>query len=118
MRRWAFSTMIYFATLYYVQFCKLLQDYGHNVRTSFNYQQVNLLGPFQTSLRFIPVVVAGFSVDVIAGYAMGRTSGQMTMICANIGLHSSSCVSGQFQTASLIFALTDVDSSYWVMMFL
>jgi hypothetical protein len=112
-----------------VQFCKLLQDYGHNDRTSggpFKYQQVNILGPFQTSLRFIPVAAAGFSVDVIAGYAMGRTPGQMlillglsgTMVCANIGLYSSSCVTGQFQTASLIFTLTDVDSSYWVVMFL
>jgi hypothetical protein len=65
----------------------------------FSYQQVNLLGAFETSLRFIPMAVAGFSVDVVAGYAMGRTPGQMlillglsgTVVCANIG-HYLLCV--------------------------
>jgi hypothetical protein len=59
----------------------------------FSYQQVNLLGALETSLRFIPMAVAGFCVDVFAGYAMGRTPGQMlillglsgTVVCANIG---------------------------------
>jgi len=59
----------------------------------FSYQQVKLLSAIETSLHFIPMAVAGFSVDVVAGYAMGRTPGQVlillglsgTVVCANIG---------------------------------
>jgi len=46
------------------------------------------------------MAIAGFSVDVIAGYAMGRAPGQMlillglsgTVVCANNGLYSLLCV--------------------------
>ncbi|KIM81923.1 hypothetical protein PILCRDRAFT_820793 [Piloderma croceum F 1598] len=85
---WAFNTMAYFATLYY--------------------QQVKLLSAIETSLHFIPMAVAGFSVNVITGYAMGRTPGHMLILLGLIGTVA----------APLIFALIDVDSSYWAMMFL
>jgi len=85
---WAFNTMAYFATLYY--------------------QQVKLLSPLQTSLRFIAMAMAGFCVNVVTGFVMGRVPGQMLIL---IGLSGT-------VAAPLIFALIDVDSCYWAMMFL
>ncbi|KZP16508.1 MFS general substrate transporter [Athelia psychrophila] len=85
---WAFNTITYFATLYY--------------------QQVNLHNPLQTSLRFIPMAIAGFGVNIIAGYLMGKVNGQMLIV---VGLCGTA-------VAPLIFALIDVNGSYWSMMFL
>ncbi|KZP30068.1 MFS general substrate transporter [Athelia psychrophila] len=84
---WAFNTMAYFATLYY--------------------QEVNLHNPLQTSLRFIPMALAGFSVNILTGYLMGMVRGQTLIVAGLCGT----------AVAPLIFALIDVNGSYWAMMF-
>jgi hypothetical protein len=56
-----------------------------------SYQQVKLLSPLQTSLRFIAMAMAGFCVNVVTGFVMGRVPGQMliliglsgTVVCAH-----------------------------------
>jgi hypothetical protein len=56
-----------------------------------SYQQVNLLGAFQTSLRFIPMAVSGFCINVVTGHVMGRVPSQTlillglsgTLVCYN-----------------------------------
>jgi hypothetical protein len=50
-----------------------------------SYQQVNLLNPTQTSLRFIPMALAGFLVNVVTGYVMGRVPGQILILIGLLG---------------------------------
>ncbi|KAF9462499.1 major facilitator superfamily-domain-containing protein [Collybia nuda] len=84
---WSFNTLIYFSTLYY--------------------QQVLLLGPLATSIRFIPMVISGICTNVIGGWLMNRVPGQPLMVSGLIGN----------VVAPIIFALIDIHVSYWVMSF-
>jgi len=63
----------------------VVADYSIHSVALFSYQQVKLLSAIETSLHFIPMAVAGFSVNVITGYAMGRTSGHMLILLGLIG---------------------------------
>jgi hypothetical protein len=65
-----------------------------------SYQQVSLLSPRQTSIRFIPMAMTGFSINVVTGYAMGRMPGQIliliglseTVVCPNDECQRLSCL--------------------------
>ncbi|KAF5364394.1 hypothetical protein D9757_011905 [Collybiopsis confluens] len=84
---WSFNTLMYFATLYY--------------------QQVNLLSPLETSVRFIPMVISGIFANVVGGWLMNRVLGlplMMTGLCGNI-------------IAPILFATINVSGSYWLMAF-
>ncbi|KAJ6535086.1 major facilitator superfamily domain-containing protein [Mycena capillaripes] len=72
------------------------------------FQQVKLLNPLQTAVRFIPTTIAGFIVNIVTGYTMSRIPGQYLILTGLLGSIS----------APLIFALIDVNSSYWAMAFL
>ncbi|KAJ8522255.1 hypothetical protein ONZ45_g1154 [Pleurotus djamor] len=85
---WSFNTLSYFATLYY--------------------QQVNLLNPIETSLRFIPMALAGFSVNLITGYVVNRLPGQALILAGLVGS----------VIAPIIFSTINVDASYWASAFL
>ncbi|KAF7302550.1 MFS domain-containing protein [Mycena chlorophos] len=85
---WSFSIIIYYSTLYY--------------------QQINLLSPLATALRFIPLTVASFLVNVVAGFIMNRVQSQPFILVGVIG----SIV------APIIFATMNVHGSYWSSMFL
>ncbi|KAF8204419.1 major facilitator superfamily domain-containing protein [Mycena galopus ATCC 62051] len=85
---WSFNTLSYFMTLYY--------------------QQVNQLDPLQTALRFLPMTMAGVTVNVVTGYVMNRVPGQPLML---IGIIAS-------VIAPLIFAVIDPQASYWTTAFL
>ncbi|KAF4568600.1 hypothetical protein EYR40_009994 [Pleurotus pulmonarius] len=85
---WSFNTLSYFATLYY--------------------QQVNYLNPIQTSLRFIPMALAGFSVNLITGYVVNRLPGQGLILAGLVGS----------VVAPIIFSTINVDASYWASAFL
>ncbi|KAJ6455296.1 major facilitator superfamily domain-containing protein [Mycena vitilis] len=79
-----------------------------NYLVTLYFQQVKLLNPLQTALRFIPSTIAGFIVNVATGYTMSRIPGQYLILAGLLGSVS----------APLIFALIDVNSSYWAMAFL
>jgi len=83
-----FNTLSYFITLYY--------------------QQVILLNPLITSVRFIAMAASGFTINVITGYALGYMSGFWPVI---VGLVASAA-------APLLFSLMKVNSSYWASTFL
>ncbi|KAG1721892.1 major facilitator superfamily domain-containing protein [Suillus lakei] len=83
----SFDTLNYFFTLYF--------------------QQVQLLDPLQTSLRFIPMAIAGAIPSIAAGYFVARVPAQILML---IGLLVSS-------VSSIIFALINPDLSFWHMAF-
>ncbi|KAJ7757480.1 major facilitator superfamily domain-containing protein [Mycena metata] len=85
---WSFNTLTYYSTLYY--------------------QQVLLLDPLHTAVRFIPMTIAGILVNVFTGYAMNRAPGQPLILLGIMG----SII------APLIFALMDVHASYWATAFL
>ncbi|KAF7302552.1 MFS domain-containing protein [Mycena chlorophos] len=85
---WSFNLMIYYSTLYY--------------------QQINLLTPLQTAVRYIPMTIAGFLVNLIAGSIMNRVQGQPLILVGVLG----SIV------APIIFATLNVHGSYWTTMFL
>ncbi|KAJ7134992.1 major facilitator superfamily domain-containing protein [Mycena crocata] len=85
---WSFNTLAYFSTLYY--------------------QQVNRLDPIQTAVRFIPMTIAGVIVNLVTGGLMHRVRGQPLLLVGILG----SIV------APLIFALMDVNASYWKTAFL
>nr|GAT47431.1 predicted protein [Mycena chlorophos] len=85
---WSFNLMIYYSTLYY--------------------QQINLLTPLQTAVRYIPMTIAGFLVNLIAGSIMSRVQGQPLIL---VGLLGSI-------VAPIIFATLNVHGSYWATMFL
>ncbi|KAG1729327.1 major facilitator superfamily domain-containing protein [Suillus paluster] len=83
----SFDTLNYFFTLYY--------------------QQVQLLNPLQTSLRFIPMAIAGAIPSIAAGYFVARVPAQILML---FGLLVS-------MAATLIFALINPDLGFWRMAF-
>ncbi|KAF7325316.1 MFS general substrate transporter [Mycena venus] len=85
---WSFNTLSYFSTLYY--------------------QQINQLNPLQTAVRFIPMTVGGILVNIITGYVMNRVPGQWLILVGMLGT----------VIAPLIFALMDVNASYWRTTFL
>ncbi|KAF7307454.1 MFS domain-containing protein [Mycena indigotica] len=85
---WSFNTVTYFSTLYY--------------------QQVNQLNALQTAVRFIPMTIAGFLVNLVTGYIMHRVPGQPLLMVGILG-----CV-----IAPLIFATMNVHASYWATAFL
>ncbi|KAG2118366.1 major facilitator superfamily domain-containing protein [Suillus clintonianus] len=83
----SFDTLSYFFTLYY--------------------QQVQLLDPLQTSLRFIPMAIAGVIPSVAAGYFVASVPAHILML---IGLLVSTA-------ASVIYALINPDIGFWHMGF-
>ncbi|KAJ7146260.1 major facilitator superfamily domain-containing protein [Mycena epipterygia] len=85
---WSFNTLSYFSTLYY--------------------QQVKLLDPLETAVRFIPMTVAGVIVNLVTGYVMNRVPGRLLILVGILGSI----------TAPLIYAVMDVDASYWKTAFL
>ncbi|KAJ7757476.1 MFS general substrate transporter [Mycena metata] len=85
---WSFNTLSYFLTLYY--------------------QQVLLLDPLKTAVRFLPMTIAGVLVNIVTGYVMNRVPGQPLILLGIVG----SII------APLIFALMDVHASYWTTAFL
>ncbi|KAJ7590083.1 major facilitator superfamily domain-containing protein [Mycena floridula] len=84
---WSFNTLIYFSTLYY--------------------QQVKLLRPLSTSVRFIPMVIAGLGANLVGGWMMNRVPGQALMFFGLMGNVA----------APLIFAVMDIQHSYWTTAF-
>ncbi|KIK54808.1 hypothetical protein GYMLUDRAFT_48358 [Collybiopsis luxurians FD-317 M1] len=84
---WSFNCLMYFATLFY--------------------QQVQLLTPLETSVRFIPMVISGTITNLLGGWLMNRVSGLPLML---VGLAGN-------VAAPIIFALIKVDASYWLMAF-
>ncbi|KAJ7293987.1 major facilitator superfamily-domain-containing protein [Mycena rebaudengoi] len=80
---WSFNTLLYFSTLYY--------------------QQVNLLSPLPTSVRFLPSIISGIITSLAGGWLMNRVPGQLLILIA-----SASSVA-----AGVLFALLDVHESYW-----
>ncbi|EIW83579.1 MFS general substrate transporter [Coniophora puteana RWD-64-598 SS2] len=84
---WCFNTLVYFCTLVF--------------------QQIQLLDPLDTAIRFIPLVVSAFIINVITGALMGHVNGQILIVCGLI-LGTG---------APLIFALLNVDLTYWAMLF-
>ncbi|KAK7461922.1 hypothetical protein VKT23_008353 [Stygiomarasmius scandens] len=84
---WNFNALTYFATLYY--------------------QQVNLLTPIQTSVRFIPMVIAGFIANLAGGLLMNRVPSQFLVL---FGLSGN-------VAAPIIFSLINVNGSYWTTAF-
>ncbi|KAJ7581456.1 major facilitator superfamily domain-containing protein [Mycena floridula] len=85
---WSFNALMYWCTLYF--------------------QQVLLLSPIQTSIRFIPLVVSAIIVNLVAGLVMHRIPGQPLMLIGLLGNVA----------APLIYALIDTRSSYWSMAFI
>ncbi|KAG2337383.1 MFS general substrate transporter [Suillus weaverae] len=83
----SFDTLSYFFTLYF--------------------QQVQLLDPLQTSLRFIPMAIAGALPSIAAGYYVARVPAYILML---IGLLVS-------LASSVIFALINPDLNFWYMAF-
>ncbi|KAG1758738.1 major facilitator superfamily domain-containing protein [Suillus occidentalis] len=83
----SFDTLSYFFTLYF--------------------QQVQLLDPLQTSLRFIPMAIAGTLPSIAAGYYVARVPAYILMLSGLL----VSLASG------VIFALIDPDLSFWCMAF-
>ncbi|KZO89918.1 efflux transporter [Calocera viscosa TUFC12733] len=79
----AFSSWQYWATLYYQ-----------------NYQ---FLSPIMTVVRFLPMTIVGFSVNVIFAVVAANVSGYVliTFGCLGTGI------------ASILFALIDPDAIYW-----
>ncbi|EIM80377.1 MFS general substrate transporter, partial [Stereum hirsutum FP-91666 SS1] len=84
-RRFTFNSLLYWITLYF--------------------QQVNLLTPMQTAVRFIPVAISGIVVNTLTGFVMNRVSGYIIM---GIGLLASI-------VPPMIFAFLNGNSPYWTM---
>ncbi|ESK90204.1 efflux protein [Moniliophthora roreri MCA 2997] len=86
---WAsFNSLSYFLTLYL--------------------QQINMLDQVSTAIRLIPVALSGLVVNVITGSLLGYISGRMLL---SVGLLGS-------VAAPIIFALIDLNASYWTTTFL
>ncbi|KAK7044587.1 MFS general substrate transporter [Favolaschia claudopus] len=85
---WSFNVLSYFSTLYY--------------------QQVIRINPLQTAVRFSPMTIGGFLVNIITGYLMSRVRGQTLVFVGLIGS----------MIAPLIFAVMNVHASYWGSTFL
>ncbi|KAJ6482010.1 major facilitator superfamily domain-containing protein [Mycena sanguinolenta] len=79
-----------------------------NYLVTLYFQQVKLLNPLQTAVRFIPTTIAGFAVNIGTGYTMNRIPGHYLILTGLLGSIA----------APLIFAVIDVNSSYWAMAFL
>ncbi|THV01071.1 MFS general substrate transporter [Dendrothele bispora CBS 962.96] len=84
---WNFNVLTYFTTLYF--------------------QQVNLLTPIQTSVRFIPMVIAGFIVNLAGGLLMSHVPSQILVLFGLCG----SIVS------PILLATINVNGSYWTTVF-
>ena len=50
-----------------------------------SYQEVNLLTPLQTSIRFIPMVIAGLFTNLMGGWMMNWFPGQPLMLGGLVG---------------------------------
>ncbi|KAF9493130.1 MFS general substrate transporter [Pleurotus eryngii] len=85
---WSFNTLAYFATLYY--------------------QQVKFVDPAHTSIRFIPMVISGFIVNIVTGFLVSRLPGQGLILT---GLAAT-------MLATIIFSTINVNASYWASAFL
>jgi len=90
-----------------------------------SYQQVNLLTPLQTSIRFIPMVIAGLFTNVMGGWMMNWLPGQPLMLGGIVGnlvrkffsYASFRVLLSSLEVAPMIFALIDIHASYWIMSF-
>ncbi|KAH8102271.1 major facilitator superfamily domain-containing protein [Cristinia sonorae] len=85
---WGFNTISYFLSLYL--------------------QQVVLASPLQTALRLIPLGVSGLLTNLVTGYLIAVVPGQILVL---IGL--ASCLA-----SAIVFALINVNASYWAMTFI
>ncbi|KAJ7753402.1 major facilitator superfamily-domain-containing protein [Mycena maculata] len=84
---WCFNTLLYISTLYF--------------------QQVNVLSPLQTSIRFLPSVICAVGTNLAGGWLMNRVNGLpliLVAVTANVA-------------ATIIFALIDIHASFWQMAF-
>ncbi|KAJ7626866.1 major facilitator superfamily-domain-containing protein [Roridomyces roridus] len=79
---WCFNTLLYFNTLFF--------------------QQVRLLPPLQTSIRFLPSVMCAIGTNLAGGWLVSRVPALPLIIAA---------------AAAIVFALIDVSASYWIMSF-
>ncbi|KAH8832607.1 major facilitator superfamily domain-containing protein [Flagelloscypha sp. PMI_526] len=84
---WSFNALMYWYTLLF--------------------QQVEQLSPIETSLRFIPLVCSGITVNLIGGLVMHRVRGEILIFIGFLGNAA----------APLIYALIDLRASYWAMAF-
>jgi len=84
---WSFNTLLYFNTLYY--------------------QQVEVLSPLETSVRFLPTIICAVGTNLAGGWLMNRVHG-LPLILAAVTANA---------VAALLFALLDVHASYWKMSF-
>ncbi|KAK7684960.1 hypothetical protein QCA50_011795 [Cerrena zonata] len=85
---WGFNTLAYYVPLYY--------------------QQVLLLSPIQTSVRLVPLGVAGLVTNLLTEYLVAIFPSQILII---VGLLCTT-------PSSIIFALINVHASYWSMAFI
>ncbi|KAJ7718958.1 major facilitator superfamily-domain-containing protein [Mycena maculata] len=84
---WSFNTLLYISTLYF--------------------QQVKVLAPLQTSIRFLPTILCAIGTNLAGGWLMNRLPGLpliLVAVTANV-------------LAALLFALLDIYASYWRMSF-
>lgn len=71
------------------------------------FQNIKGTDPILTTAYFVPMVVAGISVNVFAAMTLHLISGKILMICAQVG----------FFGAALLMALIGVDTSFWAIPF-
>jgi hypothetical protein len=55
------------------------------VGTARSYQQVLLLDPLQTAVRFIPMAIAGVGANVLGGWLMSRVPSQILVVGGLMG---------------------------------
>ncbi|KAJ7607813.1 major facilitator superfamily [Mycena polygramma] len=80
---WNFNTLLYLCALYY--------------------QQVHLLSPLQTSLRFLPSIITGVATNLAGGWLMNRVAG-LPLILGAVTMN---------MVAALLFSLMEVNSDFW-----
>ncbi|KAJ6552790.1 major facilitator superfamily-domain-containing protein [Mycena capillaripes] len=84
---WCFNTLLYTSTIFY--------------------QQVMILSPLHTSIRFLPTIICAIGTNLAGGWLMNRVPGLpliLAAVTANV-------------LAALLFALIDTHASYWLMSF-
>ncbi|KAH8827157.1 major facilitator superfamily domain-containing protein [Flagelloscypha sp. PMI_526] len=85
---WSFNTLMYWFTLFF--------------------QEVQMLSPLETAVRFCPLVISGIIVNLVGGMVMSHVRGEILMFVGFMGN----------VIAPLLFALIDVKASYWTMAFI
>ncbi|KAF8173584.1 major facilitator superfamily domain-containing protein [Mycena galopus ATCC 62051] len=80
---WNFDTLLYLCAIYY--------------------QQVNGLSPLQASIRFLPSIICGVTVNLAGGWLLNRVSGLLLVL----GAVTMNMV------AALLFSQLQVDAGFW-----